>query len=47
MSKTIICSTGTSAAKLIRRPPRLAEWVRERGGPELAAKAIFESFMHL
>ncbi len=44
MAHTIVCSVGTSAAKDICLPPRLAEWVTQQGGIEVAAKAIFAKF---
>lgn len=44
MSKTVVCSVGTSAAKGICWPAELAAWVGEHGGPERAADVIYESF---
>jgi putative CRISPR-associated protein (TIGR02619 family) len=44
MPKTFLCSTGTSAAKLVGPAAGLAAWVAERGGVEQAAAEIFRSF---
>ncbi|MBI2190702.1 MAG: putative CRISPR-associated protein [Planctomycetes bacterium] len=44
MPTTFLCSTGTSAAKLVCPGARLAEWVAERGGAEQSAAEIFRSF---
>ncbi len=44
MSKTIVCSIGTSAAKGIGPPSRLIGWVGEQGGPEKAAPKILDTF---
>ena len=51
MSRTFICSTGTSAAKLLvddsgrRLPPgMLREWVTQQGGSENAARRMLATF---
>ncbi len=44
MSKTIVCSVGTSAAKGTCRADQLIAWVHERGGPEPAALEILANF---
>jgi putative CRISPR-associated protein (TIGR02619 family) len=44
MSKTIVCSVGTSAAKGICPAAKLIDWVREHGGPEQAAPKILDRF---
>jgi putative CRISPR-associated protein (TIGR02619 family) len=44
MSKTIVCSVGTSAAKGVCPPAQLADWVRERGGPEQAFASVLDKF---
>jgi putative CRISPR-associated protein (TIGR02619 family) len=44
MSKTIVCSVGTSAAKGVCPPAQLGDWVRERGGPDQAFAAILDKF---
>jgi hypothetical protein len=45
MTKTIVCSVGTSAAKQTCRPEQLTTWVAERSGPEQAAPAILDPFL--
>jgi len=48
MSKTIICSTGTSAAKGINCPPaKLTQWVSKTGSPKSAAQSMFETFKEI
>jgi putative CRISPR-associated protein (TIGR02619 family) len=47
MPRTIICSTGTSAAKGICLPAQLAQWVAQQGSVEGAARAIFAQFADL
>lgn len=44
MSKTIVCSVGTSAAKGICPPRDLRQWVSEHGGPERAAEEMYQRF---
>jgi putative CRISPR-associated protein (TIGR02619 family) len=45
MSKTIICSVGTSAAKKLGIPPKnLVEWINQQSSIEDAADQIFRSF---
>ncbi|NBD33781.1 MAG: CRISPR-associated protein [Cyanobacteria bacterium] len=45
MSKTIICSVGTSAAKKLGIPlNKLESWVKEENTIESAAKAMFQTF---
>lgn len=44
MSKTVVCSVGTSAAKGICRPAELDEWVAQRGGPDQASAEIYSHF---
>ncbi len=44
MTKTVVCSVGTSAAKGICAPAQLLAWVAENGGPEQAAERIYERF---
>lgn len=44
MSKTIVCSVGTSAAKAICPAPKLESWVKELGNAKAAAPAILQSF---
>ncbi len=51
MSRTFICSTGTSAAKLLvdvngnRLPPgRLRAWVTQQGGSDVAARQMLTTF---
>ncbi len=44
MRQTIVCSTGTSAAKGLCSPSLLAEKVAELGGVEAAAQVIFDRF---
>jgi len=45
--KTIICSTGTSAAKIICKPSDLTKWIDECGGEENAARIIFDKIRHI
>ncbi|MDZ4778775.1 MAG: putative CRISPR-associated protein [Planctomycetia bacterium] len=54
MPRTFICSTGTSAAKLLvdvtgnRLPPgRLREWVTQQGGSDAAARQMLASFQEV
>ena len=44
MSKTIVCSVGTSAAKGICPADKLAQWVKQYDGVEVAAETIFAQF---
>lgn len=45
MTKTIICSVGTSASKKLGIPPKkLEDWVNQQGSLEDAAQKMFDSF---
>ena len=44
MSKTFVCSVGTSAAKAIGPPEQLRSWVKAQGNVQEAAKGIFSTF---
>jgi putative CRISPR-associated protein (TIGR02619 family) len=47
MTKTVVCSVGTSAAKAICPLKELPRWVAENGGPRKAGERIYESFRHV
>ena len=44
MPRTILCSTGTSAAKGVCPPGQLAQWVQQHGGAKAAGEAILAGF---
>lgn len=47
MTRSILCTVDTSAARQVCHPAELEAWVRAEGGIEAAAKAIFRSFGHV
>jgi putative CRISPR-associated protein (TIGR02619 family) len=48
MSKTIICSVGTSASKKLGiHPAKLEDWVNQHENIEIAAEEIFQSFCNI
>ncbi|WP_071518647.1 putative CRISPR-associated protein [Geitlerinema sp. PCC 9228] len=48
MVTTFICSTGTSAAKILQmKPPQFQQWIEQQNDVEAAAEALFQEFRDL